>query len=82
VRVTPEAWKKASKILAGALEEIEALGTESAAGTTRESDDGERHAIAVMMLFEAAAPGAFVPEDAHPVEHDEYDDLAAPGHSA
>jgi hypothetical protein len=56
MRVTPDQWKKAAKILERALEEIEQLGSEGAAPAAGASGDDEFHAIAVMMLFEAEAP--------------------------
>jgi hypothetical protein len=61
VRVTPAAWNAAAKILARALDEIEALGVEGAAHPEAVEKEGERHAIAVMMLFEAASPESFDP---------------------
>lgn len=66
VRLTPEAWKVASKILARALDEIEALGAEGAARGHVESEADQRHAIAVIMLFEAATPASFgSPSEGH-----------------
>ena len=53
LRLTPDAWETAAAILTRALKEIEALGTEGAPGAV--DDPEERHAIAVMMLFEAAS---------------------------
>jgi DNA-binding transcriptional ArsR family regulator len=82
VRVTAEAWKQAAEILARALEEIEALGSEGAAARKPGDEADERHAIAVMMLFEAAAPGAFASGAGEPAAHDEYDDIAIPERQA
>lgn len=82
VRVTPEAWKTASRILANALAEIEALGSEGAPGSTAAAEGDERHAIAVMMLFEAAEPASSLPDPEEPGAHDDYEDSAAPGRQA
>jgi DNA-binding transcriptional ArsR family regulator len=80
IRVTPDAWEAAADILAPALEEIEALGAEGAASPKSAPDaEEERHAIAVMMLFEAASPDSFAPPSDMPDAHDEYEDIAAPG---
>ena len=76
LRLSPEDWRKASKILARALKEIEDLGEERAVeDTTLVPDD--RHAIAVMMLFEAASPGSFRAEPELEID-DDYADIATP----
>ena len=82
VRVTPGAWRTAARILANALEEIEALGSEGAPGSTAAAEGDERHAIAVMMLFEAAEPGSFLPDPEEPGAHDDYEDIPAPERQA
>lgn len=82
VRLTPDAWKAAAEILTRALEEIDALGEEVAARDTSESDGEERHAIAVMMLFEAASPKSFGSHTEHPAAHDEYEDIVSPAQPA
>lgn len=82
IRVTPEAWKQAAEILARALREIEVLGEEGAARANAEAASDERHAIAVMMLFEAAAPESFGPHGGVPGATDEYTDIAAPDQQA
>ncbi len=82
VRLTPEAWKAASAILAQALDEIEALGAEGAAHPESEPDGEERHAIAVMMLFEAASPRSFDSGSEAPGAHDGFEDMATPAQRA
>lgn len=80
VQVTPAAWKEAAAILSRALHEIEALGVEGSPGAAATESD-ERHAIAVMMLFEAATPESFAsPEE--PSSVDDCEDVAAPEHLA
>ena len=56
LRLTEEQWRKAGRILERALRQIEALGAEGAASPRHERREGGIDAIAVMMLFEAAAP--------------------------
>lgn len=76
LRLSPDAWREAAQIMARALEDLDALREE----TGEEPADGspERHATAVLMLFEAATPAAL---DAHaplPSEVDECEDIAPP----
>jgi DNA-binding transcriptional ArsR family regulator len=82
IRLSPEAWKAAARILTRALEEIEALGAEGAAHREVGSEREERHAIAVMMLFEAASPKSFDRGAEVPGAHDELEDLATPAQRA
>ena len=65
MRLTDEGWKKAARILTQALEKIEALGAEAAAGSQGESAGQERSATAVMMLFDTGAsePHGVAPAD-------------------
>ncbi|HEX8053384.1 MAG TPA: helix-turn-helix domain-containing protein [Thermoleophilaceae bacterium] len=78
VRVTPAAWNAAAKILARALDEIEALGVEGAAHPEAVEEEGEeRHAIAVMMLFEAASPESFDPHTGAQSRTENFDDFAS-----
>lgn len=81
-RLTPDEWKAAVRILARALEEIEALGAEGAASGQADSQAGQRHAIAVMMLFEAASPKAFSPGSEVPGEHEGSEDVGSPAQRA
>jgi DNA-binding transcriptional ArsR family regulator len=77
VRLTPDAWRRASEIMARALAQIEELGEECAAPAEGPAEAEERHTIAVMMLFEAASPKSFDPHSAAPGAHDVHDDLAS-----
>jgi DNA-binding transcriptional ArsR family regulator len=77
IRVTPAAWRAASSILARALKEIEALGEEGAPGAPPDPDAGERHALAVMMLFEAPTPKTFVGRPDEGLSDDDFEDVAA-----
>ena len=76
VHLPPDAWKAASEVLTRALEEIDAIAAEAAAGSHDEPDADERHAIAVMMLFEAASPASFAPRSEAVEGEDELDDIA------
>ena len=82
IHLSPDAWKAAAAILKRALEEIEALGREAAEPDIEESEPGQRHAIAVMMLFEAASLASFDPHSGAPEEHDDFEDLASPDQRA
>ena len=75
LRLTPDNWRAASAILAQALKEIEALGAE---GAVASAQDDERHAIAVMMLFEAAAPEPFAGRPDFAGEQDDCTDVGGP----
>ena len=78
LRLSSEEWDAAAEILTRAFKEIEALGTEGAAARGLDPESDERHAIAVMMLFEAASPEAFQQQANGPEQQDDYADLAAP----
>ena len=77
VRLTPDAWKAAAEILTRAFDEIESLGEECAVGAAP-SDPNERHAIAVMMLFEAASPESFTGHRDDLADGDDYADVVSP----
>ena len=77
IRLTPDAWKVAAEILTRALEEIDGLAAEH---DLAESDADERHAMVVMMLFEAASPGSFGSGSGGPGARDDFEDLASPDH--
>jgi DNA-binding transcriptional ArsR family regulator len=71
MRLTHAGWKRAAKILAQALDEVEALGAEGAATAADKSGEDELHAIAVMMLFETEAlegGGGVQPPDSNDAE--------------
>jgi len=78
VRLSPGGWKAASQILARALAEVDALAVEDAARRRADAGAEERHAIAVMMLFEAASPESFAPHSEVVDADDSYEDIAAP----
>lgn len=78
LRLTPDAWKAAAEILTRALEEIDALAAEPADHDHEESEVEERHAIAVMMLFEAASPRSLGSGASAPRASDGLEDLIPP----
>lgn len=80
LRLTPDAWKAAAEILTRALEEIDALAVE--ATEREETVPDERHAVAVMMLFEAASPRSFGPNLSASEASDDFEDLASPNQPA
>ena len=82
VHMSPEAWKAAAQILTRALEEIEALGREAAEPDHEEPEPRQRHAIAVMMLFEAASLTSPGPRSEAPGAHDDFADMASPDQQA
>jgi DNA-binding transcriptional ArsR family regulator len=77
VHLTPGAWTAAADILKRALEEIEALDRQAAEPDDEESEPEERHAMAVMMLFEAASLKSSTPRSGAPETHDNFDDLTS-----
>lgn len=81
LHLTPDAWKAAAEILTRALEEIDALAAKAPERDHEESEAEERHAIAVMMLFEAASPKSFARADA-PGAPDDFEDLTSPNQRA
>jgi DNA-binding transcriptional ArsR family regulator len=75
LRLTPDRWKAAADILRRALEEIDELAARAPPIDDVEPEADERHAVVVMMLFEAALPDSFRPASA---QDDDHDDIAIP----
>ncbi|HEX8647116.1 MAG TPA: helix-turn-helix domain-containing protein [Thermoleophilaceae bacterium] len=76
LRLTPDAWAAAAGILTRALKEIDALAAEDAGRDDEKSEANERHAVAVMMLFEAASPRSFGPSPGTSDATDDFEDVA------
>jgi DNA-binding transcriptional ArsR family regulator len=75
IRISADQWTAIAKILTRALEEIDDL---TEAPPSSDSDEDQRNAVVVMMLFESALPEAFGADLAVSADHDDHADISAP----
>lgn len=77
--LTPEDWQTVAEDLAALLTRLDKLKAKSDATLTADPHADRIDATVVMMLFEAAVPGAFQPTDGgSPAFDDEFEDIAPP----